>query len=213
MLGRVNEGILSVVDIKIQRYTGGIAQTNAYLIKDGDSSLLIDAPEGVSQWLERIGEKPTELLLTHQHYDHVQGAAELAAQGVPILAHSPHSRDLTLENRVQAAGFEIYVEPYEVTTVLEGKTECVVGGMRFEIRHVPGHSPDSIVFIIDGYAFVGDTVFAQSIGRSDLPGGDMNLLVTGIQEKILTLADDTKLLPGHGPGTTVALEKSSNPFL
>ena len=190
-----------------------MVQTNAYFIKNGEQSLLVDAPLGVCQWLESKGEMATDLLLTHQHYDHVEDVAKLASKGVRVHAHSSYSQDLTLESLKKSLGIPLEVEPYGVDDVLDDKTEILVAGLRFKIEHVPGHSPDSIVFILDGYTFVGDTLFAGSIGRADLPGGDMQLLVTGIQTKILNLSDSTRVFPGHGPETSIASEKVRNPYL
>lgn len=205
--------MIRLVDIKIRSYTGGMAQTNAYLLGENDHCLLIDAPLGVADWLESEGAKPTHLLLTHQHYDHVEGVAELAAQGIPVHAHSPYSQDLTLEILLQQSGIPLTVTPYTVNQLLENNDSLEVGGWKFDILHVPGHAPDSVVFVTDGLAFAGDTLFASGVGRADLPGGDMELLIRGIREKLLTLPDTTRVLPGHGPTTSIGEERRSNPYL
>jgi hydroxyacylglutathione hydrolase len=201
------------VNLKIRSYTGGMAQTNAYLLGEGDRSLLIDAPLGVCQWLDSLDELPSDLLLTHQHYDHVEDVAQLAAKGVRLHAYSPYSQDLTLEKLLQQSGIPITVAPYTIDELLKDKTEIEAGGIKFSIQHVPGHSPDSVVFIADDYAFVGDTLFAGSVGRADLPDGDMDLLISGIREKLLTLAEETKVFPGHGPETSIGSERAGNPYL
>jgi hydroxyacylglutathione hydrolase len=201
------------VNLKIRSYTGGMAQTNAYLLGEGDRSLLIDAPLGVCQWLDSLDELPSDLLLTHQHYDHVEDVAQLAAKGVRLHAYSPYSQDLTLEKLLQQSGIPITVDPYTIDELLKDKTEIEAGGIKFSIQHVPGHSPDSVVFIADDYAFVGDTLFAGSVGRADLPDGDMDLLISGIREKLLTLAEETKVFPGHGPETSIGSERAGNPYL
>jgi len=207
------QDMITPVNLKIRSYTGGMAQTNAYLLGEGDRCLLIDAPLGVCQWLDGLDERPSDLLLTHQHYDHVEDVAKLAAKGVRLHAYSPHSRDLTLEKLLQQSGIPITVEPYTVDEQLKGKTKIEVGGFKFSLEHVPGHSPDSVVFIADEYAFVGDTLFAGSVGRADLPAGDMNLLIDGIQQKLLTLAAGTRVFPGHGPETSIESERAGNPYL
>ncbi|MGJ8675963.1 MAG: MBL fold metallo-hydrolase [Akkermansiaceae bacterium] len=201
------------VQLDIKSYTGGMVQTNAYYIKNEGQSLLIDAPLGVCAWLESQGEMPTDLLLTHQHYDHVEDVAKLIHNGVRVHAHSSYSQELTLETLKKSMGLPLSVEPYEVNDLLDDKTEILAAGLRFRIEHIPGHSPDSIVFIIDGYAFVGDTVFAGSIGRADLPGGDMSLLIQGIKSKLLHLKPATRIFPGHGPETSIASESAKNPYL
>lgn len=201
------------VDISIRSYTGGMAQTNAYLLGENDNCILIDAPLGVANWLKSEGAKPTDLLLTHQHYDHVEGVAELAEQGVNIHAYSPHSQDLTLELLLQQSGINLTVTPYTVDNLLENKSEIELGSWKFNLAHVPGHSPDSLIFKIKDMVFAGDTLFADGIGRPDLPGGDMQLLLDGIRRELLTLDDATHVFPGHGPSTTIGTEKSSNPYL
>jgi hydroxyacylglutathione hydrolase len=203
-------------DLQIRSYTGGMASTNGYLLgssKDGDTCLLIDAPLGVSQWLENLDELPTDLLLTHQHYDHVEDVAKMVAKGVRLHSFSPYSDDLTLEKLLQQSGIPIKVEPYKVENLLEGKSELEAGGLQFSLEHVPGHSPDSVVFINNGVAFGGDTLFAGGVGRADLPQGDMELLLTGIRSKLFTLPPETRVFPGHGPDTTIQAEQSTNPFL
>lgn len=190
-----------------------MVQTNAYLIDNGDQSLLIDAPLGVCTWLESLAKMPTDLLLTHQHYDHVEDVAKLAAKGVRIHAHSPYSQDLTLESLRRSSGPPIQVTPYQIDDLLHDKTEIIAAGLRFRIEHIPGHSPDSIVFILEDIAFVGDTLFAGGVGRADLPGGDMKLLIDGIQKKLLQLDGETIICPGHGPASKISTEKASNPYL
>jgi glyoxylase-like metal-dependent hydrolase (beta-lactamase superfamily II) len=88
-----------------------------------------------------------------------------------------------------------------------------LGGLTFEVRHVPGHSPGHVAFVGHGVAVVGDALFAGSIGRTDLPGGDAETLLTSIREQLLTLPDDTIVYPGHGPATTIGAERRGNPFL
>ena len=214
--GMVKHPIMSMilsVDMKIRSYTGGMAQTNAYLLGENDHCILIDAPLGVGSWLERIGAKPSDILLTHQHYDHVEGVAELADQGIPVHAYAAFSQDLTLELLLQQSGIDLQVTPYSVTHLLECKDVLEVGGWKFHLAHVPGHAEDSLVFVRDDCAFVGDTLFASSVGRADLPGGDMELLISGIQKKLLTLDDATQVFPGHGPTTSIGAERSGNPYL
>ncbi len=212
---------MDTTDLQIRSFTGGMAQTNGYLVgssKDGGTCLLVDAPLGICAWLEGLGEKPTDLLLTHQHYDHVEDAAQVAAMGARLHAFAPHSQELTLERLLQQSGIPIKVEPYTVDNLLQdsmetGKKELEAGGVVFQLEHVPGHSPDSVVFIHGGVAFGGDTLFAGGIGRADLPQGDMALLVNGIREKMFSLPDSTRIYPGHGPHTTIGTEQATNPFL
>ena len=212
--------------MKIRKYIGGMVMTNGYLLGEGEDCVLIDAPSGITDWLDKEGEMPRELLLTHQHYDHVEDVARLAAKGVKIRAYAPHSKELTLETFKEQWGLPFDVTPYSIDDVLGDAESLKSGNTEFRIAHVPGHSPDSIVFITGenvgesdpdesspALAFVGDTLFADSIDRPDLPGGDQELLLKGIHEKLLTLPDDTRIFPGHGFETTVGRERSGNPFL
>ena len=202
--------------IQIRSFTGGMAQTNGYLLgssKNGGSCVLIDAPLGISQWLADLNETPSSLLLTHQHYDHIEDAAKLAAKDIKIHAYAPYAQNLTLETLLQQSGIPINITPYSVEKLLEGQSELDAGGFSFKLEHVPGHSPDSIVFIHDELVFGGDTLFAGGIGRADLPDGDMNLLIRGIKEKMLTLPPSASVFPGHGPATTIEAESTTNPFL
>ena len=198
-------------------YTGGIAQTNAWVWQTPAGPILVDAPEGVADWLERRKLHPVALLLTHQHFDHVMDVATVKARfGCPVYAFAGYSRRLTLEDLFgMATGTPMSVPAYEVDHVLEGVAGVEVAGIWFDIKHVPGHSPDSICFHAAGdkLLFGGDVLFADSVGRTDFPGGSSQLLLTGIAEKILTLPDDTRVLPGHGPDTTIGEERLNNGFL
>lgn len=203
-------------NLQLRTYTGGMAQTNGYLLgssKDGGCCVLVDAPLGIGQWLGELGEKPNCLLLTHQHYDHVEDAAALAAMGAELYAYAPYSQDLTLEKLLQQSGIPIHIDSYHVDHVLKDCPVLEAGGLNFKIEYVPGHSTDSIVFIHNDLVFGGDTLFAGGVGRADLPGGDMHLLITGIEKKMLTLAPSVIVYPGHGPSTTIAAEKAANPYL
>lgn len=196
----------------ITTYCGGSVQTNGYIVEAPGGILVIDAPDGIADRLRDQNLKPTAVLLTHQHFDHVEGATELARMGAPIYAWNAYSHDLILDQAAARWGLPIVVEPFTVDHTLEGSGSLDIAGLQFELLHVPGHSPDSVVFALPDLAFTGDTVFAGSIGRPDLPGGDYELLIKGIREKLLTLAPETRLLPGHGPETTPGTESASNPY-
>jgi len=203
-------------------FTGGFCQTNAYLVRAGDRRLLVDAPDDCADWVRQLGVRLDALLLTHHHFDHVMDAGRIVADhGCPVVAWTQPTPDLWL-NRMfsQMTGWELEIAPYSVTTELggpgRGSGETVtVAGVAFQVFHVPGHSPDSVCFFDAGTSqcFCGDTVFAQGIGRTDFPGGSMETLVSGIRTKLFSLPENTSLLPGHGPATTVGEEKSGNPFL
>ena len=201
----------------ISMFTGGIAQTNGYLVKLPDGMLLVDAPEGVAAWLKRLGVKVDALLLTHQHFDHVLGAAEVVADhGCKVFAWTSLSKDLTLERLFGAVTGTAYaVAEFTVDEVLEGKSEIEVCGERVPLFHIPGHSPDSVCFYLPerGLLFGGDVLFLDGVGRTDFPGGSFQQLATGIEKHLWPLPDATVVYPGHGDDTTIGRERAENPFL
>lgn len=196
-------------------YTGGIAETNGYFLPSASGGILIDAPEGVASWLERQGLKASHLLLTHQHFDHVMDAALLQQTGTQLHAFAPYSAQLTLEHVSRSWGMPD-VKPYQVDSLLDATAPLSLDGFEFSLAHVPGHSPDSLTLYHadSGILFSGDTLFQQSIGRTDIPGhGDHALLLQGIRTKLLSLPADTAVYPGHGGSTTIGREIRSNPYL
>jgi hydroxyacylglutathione hydrolase len=200
--------------MKLSHYTGGMVQTNAYLLESPDGNVLIDAPDGVAEWLDEKGVRVDVLLLTHQHYDHVEGVAALQAKGVKVWAWDDYSPDLTLESHARNWGLPIRVKPYRVDQRFqEGALD--VAGMAFRVSHVPGHATDGVTFYLaeEKTLYAGDTLFAGSIGRPDLPGGNEEMLLAGISRKLLSLPEETQVFCGHGPATTIGYERENNPYL
>lgn len=198
--------------MKISTYTGGKVQTNGYLVESLNGNYLVDAPDGIFEWLEKKGAKVDALYLTHQHYDHVEDVAKLQMCGVKVLAWANYSKDLTLETYGASWGMP-EIEPYQVDELIsEGVTDYF--DVETQVSHIPGHSLDSITFHLRdvGLVFVGDALFAGSVGRCDLPGGDFEVLISGIKEKLLMLPDETRVLSGHGPETTIGREKKTNGY-
>lgn len=198
-------------------HTGGFFFTNGYLLTGPAGNLAIDAPTDMAEWLRKLGVKLDGLLLTHWHLDHVDNAAQIAREHTcPIYAWGPSTPDDRLETHLKNwAGIEVSVENYPVDHILAGQTELEAAGHRFRIEHVPGHSPDSLVFIQDEArrVFSGDTLMQDGIGRSDFPFGDGPQLIQGIKDKILTLPEDYTVFSGHGRPTTIGAEKRGNPYL
>jgi len=207
------------VPLEIERLVLGPIQANGYLVlrEDGRTAVVIDPgaePDRVIAALGERGVEPEAILLTHAHLDHVGGVAGVRRRwDVPIYLH-PADRDLYDAALQQAAAFGLEIEePPPPDRALEDGQVLELAGLALEVRHSPGHSPGGVVFCAPGHAFVGDCVFAGSVGRVDLPGGDAGTLLASIREKILSLPDDTVVWPGHGPETTVGREAESNPFL
>ena len=203
--------------LKISYFTGGIAQTNGWILETPAGFLLFDAPEGVADWLEKRQIKPLALLLTHQHFDHVDDAAEVKVKfKCPIYAFSAYSKSLTLEELYgMVSGNSMSIPPYQVDHVLEGKDSLEVAGLSFALKHVPGHSPDSLCYHLptEELLFGGDVLFAGSIGRTDFPGGSARQLINGIRDKLLVLPDATRVFPGHGPETSIGEERHGNGYV
>lgn len=196
-------------------YTGGIAETNGYFLPTSAGGILIDAPEGIAEWLIDKGLQANHLLLTHQHFDHVMDAALLQIQGAEIHAFSAYDPELTLENVVRSWGMPD-VRAFRVNHLLNPTIPLHLAGLEFSLAHVPGHSPDSISFYLVEHStlFSGDTLFQQSIGRTDIANhGDHRLLLQGIRSKLLCLPAETKVFPGHGDATTIGREIRDNPYL
>jgi hydroxyacylglutathione hydrolase len=183
------------------------------------AAVVIDPGNTVPPILSLLAEQQLTLaaiLLTHAHLDHIEGVARLVAEtGAPVYLH-PADRFLYDHAAQQAQQFGMRVDtPPDVSTALQHGQQLDIAGVRYDVRHVPGHSPGHVLFhVADAHnAYVGDVVFQGSIGRSDLPGGDFAQLIAAIRSEVLTLPDATTLYPGHGPPTTVGHERTTNPFL
>lgn len=204
--------------VHISCFTGGIAQTNGYLVETSHGNFAVDAPEGFSTWLKKNNQGAlAALLLTHQHFDHCQDAAAVQREfGAKIYAFAPFSRSLTLEVLMGfVSGTRFEVPAFTVDHVLEGREEVTVAGLVWKLSHIPGHSLDSVTFYQRelGLLFGGDVLFSGSVGRTDFPGGSTATLLQGIQRELLVLPDDTRVIPGHGGETTIGHERRHNPYL
>ena len=208
--------------MEVSTFTGPGFAENAYLAvcEDTGSCVAIDPGRGAGELLRAVESEGLALeavYLTHAHLDHVEGVGTVRAAhpDVPIWLHP---EDLALYHGVQrqAAMFGLSAEPQpEPTDEIVPGEPLTFGSCCFEVRFTPGHAPGHVILVApdDGLAFVGDVVFHNSIGRTDLPGGDMQTLMASIREQVMTLPDATTLYPGHGPPTTVGQERSTNPFL
>lgn len=196
----------------------GPLAVNAYVVEDpatrkavvvdpgGDGEALLAEIGGLGLTVEKI-------LLTHGHFDHVGGVRILRERtGAPVYAHAEEVDRMRTAGR-QGGMFGLTVRNAPAPDVLVREGDVVaLGDQRFTVLHTPGHTPGHVTFLTGEMAFVGDLIFAGSIGRTDLPGGSYDDLIRAVREKIFTLPDRTVLFPGHGPATTVGEEKRSNPF-
>jgi hydroxyacylglutathione hydrolase len=212
-------------------FPAGTFQTNCWLVAaaPGSEALVVDPGQGalggVEELCARHRLKPVAALLTHGHLDHVWTVAPLAgAHGIPAWIH-PDDRHLLRDplagfgpDAQAAFGGLTLQEPDDVRELADGQT-VELAGLRLVVNHTPGHTPGHVTFRTGpeagepGRLLAGDLVFAGSIGRTDLPGGDTGQMLASLATRFLTLPDETVVLPGHGPTTTVGRERATNPFL
>ena len=209
--------------MKLHVLPAGPIQTNAYLLTapERGEAVLIDAPGGV--WAEvevilrdencRLG----QLWITHGHWDHTQGGAEVVrASGARVSAHLADRVLIeTPEVMKKFMGEDLGLEPLRVDRWVAQGDRLAALGLEAEVRQVPGHCPGSVLFYFASAraAFVGDALFQGNVGRTDLPGGSFAMLEQSIRTQIYTLPDDTAVYPGHGRPTTVGAEKEGNPYV
>jgi glyoxylase-like metal-dependent hydrolase (beta-lactamase superfamily II) len=199
---------------KIDSFTGGIFDTNCFFLRE--SGILIDAPQDAAAWLEKKGHRVTTLLLTHGHIDHVWDAARIQREHACRVGYHRDTEPMVTEpDFFRRFGFAWDIEPITPDRLIDQAASCEIEGIDFQVLLVPGHCPGSLCFLhkIERVLFGGDVLFAGGVGRWDLPGGDQELLFTGIRTKVFALDDDIKVLPGHGLATTVGIERATNPFL
>lgn len=208
--------------LEIVTFTLGPAQTNAYLIADsdsGDAAVVDPAWDGklILSEARRRGWRIAHLWYTHAHFDHIGGAAEIAdsLNPLPLVALHPDDHVLWRAGGGGALfGFKIDPGPEPTIDFTHGQI-LRLGKAQFEVRYTPGHTPGHCVLYCAEakVCFCGDLIFAGSVGRTDLPGGNWDTLENSIREQIYTLPNETRLLSGHGPETTVGDEKQFNPFV
>ncbi|MDO4928760.1 MAG: MBL fold metallo-hydrolase [Corynebacterium sp.] len=206
----------------IRSFVAGPFQTNCYIIDDGTQATVIDpgvdAFDVVRDFLDDADLELMHVILTHGHLDHSRDAARLANHyGLPIHIHPADAYMLeggdgvSEQAKVLCAAHKM-VQPNKVENLTAGET-IAIAGQDYMLRHAPGHSPGSMLLVGPELCFSGDVVFQGSIGRTDLPGSDPAVMQTTLKEQVLTLPDSLTIVPGHGPATTMAQERNSNPYL
>ncbi len=207
-------------------HTGGDLATNAYILsipategKGTPTTLCFDAPEGTLKALEKHQLHPHALILTHGHFDHIMEAAQIAQKyACPVYIHPEDA--FMIEN---PAIFSIWgiqgITPIKNWNPLEvpfqGQSQISIAQVSAQLFHIPGHSPGSVAIYFPSWnlLFGGDILFAGGVGRWDLPGGNEKTLINGIRRHLMPLPDATRVLPGHGPATTIGIERHSNPYI
>jgi glyoxylase-like metal-dependent hydrolase (beta-lactamase superfamily II) len=205
--------------VNVVQIPNGAFLENCYVVIDEAvrQCVIVDPGEDAGLILRQVaaaGARPVAVWLTHAHLDHVLGVGRVAAEtGAPVFLH-PADRALYDHVPQQAEAFGLRAEgvPPPDRAFAHGD-EVRVGGLTFSVRHTPGHSPGSVCLVGPGVVFAGDVLFQGSIGRTDLPGGDLDALLASIERELLVLPDSTIVYSGHGPQTTIGAERRGNPFL
>lgn len=209
--------------MKIDRLILGAFETNCYILRESSTAmdcLIIDPgleAEHLIDFLQGHKLNPVAAVLTHGHADHIAGVA-LLRENFPEIKVYVHKHDATMlieptRNLSAFAGGLIKAGPADL--LLQDGDIIEQAGIKLQVLHTPGHTPGGICLYSEngGIVFTDDTLFAESVGRTDFPGGSMSQLLKSIEQKLLALPDNTKVYPGHGPATTIAYEKTNNPFL
>lgn len=210
---------MSPSQLEVVSLPNGQLSQNCYLVADRSTAeaVIIDPGEEPAMFLAELDTRAWALRaiwLTHAHVDHIIGVrAVKAATGVPIHLH-PRDRPIydALPQFGAWLGIDLEVPP-PPDVALEAGGRLRVGGFEFEVRATPGHSPGSVSFTGHGMVFGGDVLFSGSVGRTDLPGGDFATLMSTIHSQFLSLPDSTVVHSGHGPDTTIGIERLTNPFI
>jgi len=206
------------VALRVDQLSLGPMGTNCYVVRSegsGDEAVVVDPSGDATELrltLARLGARCTAILVTHGHWDHLLGVADLAeGTGAPV--HMAEGERMLLEAPGDFTPQGVTLRPYVPDVLLAGGETLALAGVDFDVLAVPGHSPAHLAYHADGCLLSGDVLFAGSVGRTDFPGSDWDTLVASIRMLVDTLPAETVVYPGHGPTTTLGAELARNPFL
>lgn len=204
--------------LSVEQLPLGPIGTNCYIVRAdarASEAAVVDASGDATELrltLARLGARCSGILLTHGHWDHLLGVAELAeGTGAPV--YMAEGERTLLEDPARFTPPDLSVRGYTPDNLLRGGETISVAGIEFEVLSVPGHSPAHLAYHADGSLFSGDVLFAESVGRTDLPGADWDTLLASIRLLVESYPPETAVHPGHGPATSLGEEVDRNPFL
>lgn len=202
--------------MKIKTLHLGLIKTNCYLISTEKAAVVIDPGfdrPGTLEFLNENADKQRLILLTHAHFDHIGGAEALREKtGVQIGIGAPDAEGLSDTKLNLSDMFHAKINPFKPDFTYENGDKITVGDIEFKVISTPGHTAGGVSYLTEDKLFSGDTLFENSIGRTDFPGGDLKVLKRSV-EKLFALPPETKVFPGHGYSTTIAREKEYNIFV
>ncbi len=194
----------------------GDMAVNCYIIYTGANAAVIDPGDDFEVILKVLKENnltPAWVLLTHGHFDHIGAVKNLQDLGAKVYVSAEDEKMLGDNYASMGAYFGIYTEACRADVLVSDGQELVLDKMKLKVIATPGHTAGSVCYLVNDILFSGDTLFCQSVGRSDFPGGDGQTLINNIKQKLFVLNDDVRVLAGHGEATTIFNEKRFNPFV